>query len=67
MGWKGRKNKKIVVKKSIEVRVSLGRRGGIVLERHIEYRGGNLLKAHLKKECMESTNILEEGAREEWF
>ena len=41
--WKGRK--KIVVKKSIEVRVSLGRRG-IVLERHIEYRGGNLLKAH---------------------
>ena len=64
MGWKGRK--KIVVKKSIEVRVSLGRRG-IVLERHIEYRGGNLLKAHLKKECMESTNILEEGASEEWF
>ena len=51
--WKGRK--KIVVKKSIEVRVSLGRRG-IVLERHIEYRGGNLLKANLKKECMmEST------------
>ena len=65
--WYGREGKtKIVVKKSIEVRVSLGRRG-IVLERHIEYRGGNLLKAHLKKECMESTNILEEGASEEWF
>ena len=64
--WDGREGKKIVVKKPIEVRVSLGRRG-IVLERHIEYRGGNLLKAHLKKECMESTNILEEGASEEWF
>ena len=60
------KEKQKIVKKSIEVGVSLGRRG-IVLERHIEYRGGNLLKAHLKKECMESTNILEEGASEEWF